>query len=378
MIGLLNACTFNRCRVRALRLGVVIVALFGVCGCSTVSFYLQAIGGHLDIMARREPVAELLETDSDDELKQQLTLAMEARDYASEQLGLPDNGSYRSYVDLQRQYVTWNVIATEEFSVQAREWCFPIAGCVPYRGYFSQEAASQFGARLSEKALDVHVNGATAYSTLGWFDDPLLSTMLQWRETRLVGVIFHELAHQVAWAENDTTFNESFAVFVQREGVRKWLLDRGAAAQIDDYERRLQRQREFVTMLLDTREKLADLFAGSADPTTMRADKQQVFAQMREHYAALKKNHWDDYSGYDYWFDRPLNNARLALAATYNDYVDSFAQLFKQSGGDFATFYQRVQALANLPGEQRDSELRELAGLEPGPTELSAIRGTTP
>ena len=378
MIDLLNVYTFNRCRMRALRLGLGIVALFSLCGCGTVSFYLQAIGGHMDIMAQREPVAELLETTSDGELKQQLTLAMQARDYASEQLGLPDNGSYRSYVDLQRQYVTWNVIATEEFSVQAREWCFPIAGCVPYRGYFSQQAAHQFGARLSEQALDVHVNGATAYSTLGWFDDPLLSTMLQWRETRLVGVIFHELAHQVAWAENDTTFNESFAVFVQREGVRKWLGERGAAAQIDDYERRIRRQREFVSMLLETRETLADLYAGSADPATMRADKKQVFAQMREYYAALKTNDWDNYSGYDYWFDKPLNNARLALAATYNDYVDSFARLFTRAGGDFATFYEHVQALAELPGEQRESKLRELAEFDPESTRLSAIRGTAP
>ena len=347
--------------MRVLRLVALIVAGFGTGGCSTVSFYMQAIGGHMDIMARRVPVAELLETQADGELKQRLQLATEARDFASRRLGLPDNGSYRSYVDLQRKYVTWNVIATEEFSVQAREWCFPVAGCVPYRGYFSQAAAREFGARLSKQALDVHVNGAAAYSTLGWFDDPLLSTMLRWRETRLVGVIFHELAHQVVWAENDTTFNESFAVFVQREGVRNWLRVRGAAAQIDNYERRLQRQREFVALLLETRAKLATLYENDTDAATMRVAKQRVFEAMRERYAALKNDNWDGYSGYDDWFDQPLNNARLALSATYNDHVESFARLFAQVGGDFPSFYESVQVLAELPAEQRDSRLRELA-----------------
>jgi predicted aminopeptidase len=359
---------------------LVIVAVFAAGGCTAVSFYAQAIGGHIDIMTRRVPVDELLETESDGKLKERLQLAMQARDFASERLGLPDNESYRSYVDLQRQYVTWNVIATEEFSVQAREWCFPIAGCVPYRGYFSQAAAQEFGARLSRQALDVHVNGASAYSTLGWFDDPLLSTMLRWRETRLVGVIFHELSHQVIWVENDTTFNESFAVFVQREGVRWWLRERGAAAQIDDYEARLQRQHEFVAMLLETREKLAALFAGSTDAATMRAHKQQVFAQMREHYAALKTNRWQGYSGYDNWFSQPLNNARLALAATYNNYVGSFAQLFIEAGGDFPTFFQRVQALADLPHERRDTELQKLAArpLPRADQRLSTIGGAAP
>ncbi|MDH3715968.1 MAG: aminopeptidase [Gammaproteobacteria bacterium] len=358
----------------------MIVAVFGLCGCTTVSFYAQAIGGHVDIMTRRVPVAELLETQSDGELKKRLELAMQARDFASDRLGLPDNESYRSYVDLQRKYVTWNVIATEEFSVQAREWCFPVAGCVPYRGYFSQAAAHEFGARLSRQELDVHVNGASAYSTLGWFDDPLLSTMLRWRETRLVGVIFHELSHQVVWVENDTTFNESFAVFVQREGVRWWLRERGAAAQIDDYEANLQRQREFVSMLLETREKLAALYAGSADAAATRARKQQIFAQMRENYAALKRTRWEGYSGYDNWFDQPLNNARLALAATYNDYVGSFAQLFMQAGGDFPTFYRLVRALAELPRERREIELHELAA-RPAPRAtnvLSTISSTPP
>jgi len=336
---------------------------------------MQAIGGHMDIMSRRVPVADVLAGQPEGELKTRLNLALEARDFASRHLGLPDNGSYRSYVDLPRKYVTWNVIATEEFSVQAREWCFPVAGCVPYRGYFAQASAVEFGERLAGQGLDVHVSGASAYSTLGWFDDPLLSTMLRWRETRLVGVIFHELAHQVIWVENDTTFNESFAVFVQREGVRRWLSDRGADERIVDYEQRVQRQREFVAMLLASRRELSELYAENADAAFTRAGKQRVFEHLRERYADLKHSRWEGFAGYDYWFSEPLNNARLALTATYHDYVDSFAMLFAQANRDFPAFYHSVRTLAALPREERNAALR---GLAARPGVLSAVGRASP
>lgn len=350
-----------RAAARALPRVVLIVALLGAGGCASIGYYAQAITGHLDIMARREPIDELLAApDTEPELRRRLGLVLRARRFASEALALPDNGSYLSYVDLGRRYVTWNVIAAEEFSVAARNWCFPVAGCVPYRGYHAEAPAQALAAELAQQGLDVFVNGATAYSTLGWFDDPVLSTMLRWRDTRLVGVIFHELAHQLLWVEDDTTFNESFATFVEREGTGRWLRAHGAPEDIEAYAQSVQRKLQFTALLREVREQLAEVYAGTRSASDKRAAKQAAFMDLRARYAALRRA-WGGYDGYDYWFEQPLNNARLALVGTYNDQVDAFAALFAAADADFPRFYAAVREIAALAPEARSRRLHGLS-----------------
>ena len=324
-------------------------------GCSNLGYYLQAADGHLDIMSKRQPIKDLLDKpDLDADLRIKLELAQRARKFAVTELQLPDNDSYLSYADLEREYVTWNVIATQEFSVEAVDWCFLIVGCVPYRGYHQQQAAEEFAADLRAEGYEVFVNGASAYSTLGWFDDPLLNTMLRWQETRLVGVIFHELAHQQIWLEGDTTFNESFAVFVEREGVRRWLLQNGEQKDREDYEIGLQRQREFAALLQNARSRLSDLYATDASADEMRLRKRMVFTDLRADYQTRVKPAWQDYAGYDHWFSQEMNNSRFALVATYNDLVPKFAAIFEQKGSDFAAFYQYVKELAAVSAAKRE------------------------
>ncbi len=354
-----RAATLLRRTLLAALLGA---AATGLGGCTTLGYYAQAVSGHLDIVSRRQPIDRLLAAEATDPaLRERLRSALAARDFASRELGLPDNGSYRSYADIERRYVTWNVIATEEFSVAARQWCFPIAGCVPYRGYYSEAEAEAFAAGLAGQRLDVFVNPATAYSTLGWFDDPLLNTMLAWHDTRLAGVIFHELAHQQVWVKDDAAFNESFAVFVQDEGVRRWLQATATPEDLAAYAERIERRRAFAALLRATRAELATLYASDAGAEAMRTAKESAFARLRAGYADLKRR-WGGYGGYDNWFDRPLNNARLALVATYNDHVAGFAGLFERAHRDFPAFYAAVAELGALQPAARAARLAELGG----------------
>ena len=330
-------------------------------GCASLGYYWQGIRGELDILERAQPIPAVVETTSDAALRQKLERSIAIRDYASRELGLPDNRSYRTYADLGRRFVLWNVIATPELSLAPRQWCFPIAGCVNYRGYFEEADAKGEAARFAAAGDDVHIGGVPAFSTLGYFDDPILSTFIRYPDPEVARLIFHELAHQVAYAKDDSVFNESFAVLVEEEGVERWLAaqrDPALAAQFASS----QRYRESFHALVDrTRARLAALYASDASDETKRAGKAAAFAQMRADYAALKAQSGSA-AGYDAWFAQGPTNASLAAVALYSQKVPEFRALLEAERGNLPHFYVRVKELARMPKEARDRILAAVAG----------------
>lgn len=328
-------------------------------GCSSLDYYSHLASGQLQLLKAREPIAELLDRPTvEPSLKQRLVLAQRARDFASAQLGLPDNQSYRLYADIQRPYVVWNVFATEEFSLAPKLHCFPIAGCVAYRGYYSQSRARGAAALLKQQGLDTYLAGIEAYSTLGWFDDPILNSMLRWSDERLVAVIFHELAHQQLYVADDTAFNESFASFVEREGLRQWLTAQGLPPNdaLGDSQRE-----QFVALVLASRARLQQLYDTDLAPAQMRSGKQAEFARLRAEYRTLQEREWNGAGLYDNWINAPLNNAKLLPFGLYDRWVPAFAALFAQTGHDWPRFYQRVAVLGTLPPAQRHKALAKLS-----------------
>lgn len=304
-------------------------------------------------MRAREPIDKLLAADSTDpELRTKLQTLVDARQYAIDTLELPDNESYNTYAETGRRYVTWNVVAAEEFSLSAKTWCFPVAGCVSYKGYFAEEDANAYAAELSEQSLDVNVGGASAYSTLGWFDDPVLDTMLRGGDVRFVGTLFHELAHQVLYIKDDSNFNEAFASFVEQEGIRTWLTDRNESDRIDRYNDHLGRSADFSALLKSTREGLQAVYAEEAADDVKRARKQAVLDDMQTNYKALKES-WDGYAGYDGWFSRKVNNARLLSVATYRRLMPAFAAMYVDVDRQLPAFYEKAREVAAMPSGQR-------------------------
>ncbi len=310
------------------------------------------------MMHARQAIDDILAADStDDELRLKLQLAQRIRSFASAALGLPDNDSYKSYVATGKDSVTWNVVAAGEFSVNATTWCFPVAGCVSYKGFFDKADALEFEAELREQGMDTTVNGATAYSTLGWFDDPLLDTMLKGHEVRVAGLVFHELAHQKLYIKGDSDFNEAYASFVEQEGVRAWLRESNGNYGVDDYAALLRRGELFNTLLMNAREKLLKNYTDeSLSDVQKRAVKAAVFSKMREDYAKLKAE-WGNYKGYDRWFSRDLNNARLVATSTYRRWVPAFEAVFRENGGDLQRFYSEVAKLTELEKAEREELL---------------------
>ncbi|MDG1579385.1 aminopeptidase [Pseudomonas sp. GOM6] len=349
-IALLDLC---RWRLVPLLLGLLLN------GCASLDYYAQLGQGQLALLSAREPVDKLLaDPTRDAELKRRLALAQQARDFASRTLQLPDNRSYRLYADLERPYVVWNVFATPELSLAPLTHCFPIAGCVAYRGFYQQGRARGSAALLQERGLDTYVAGIEAYSTLGWFADPILNTMLRWGDERLAAVIFHELAHQQLYVADDTAFNESFASFVERQGLRQWRTARGLAPLAADEERQ---RRQFTELILASRERLQVLYGSVVSDEQKRQGKAAEFSRLRQDYVALRDSQWQGDTRYDAWINAPLNNARLLPFGLYDQWVDAFAGLFEQADGDWSRFYQRAAELAELPAEERDRALRALA-----------------
>lgn len=340
-------------RISSLLLVTVLLAS----GCSNFEYYSQAVGGHLDIMNRREPVAEILaDPASSPELRRRLEDSQLMRDFASTELALPRNDSYRSYVDLNRPYVVWNVFATPELSLTPEEWCFLIIGCVSYRGYFAEADAHTMAEQLAAEGLDVYVGGATAYSTLGWFDDPLTTPMLNRGDMGLAGLMFHELAHQQLYVKGDSAFNEAFASTVEEMGMRRWLEATGPE-NLPLYERRLAIKKGFLALVARTRDALGELYSGSLTDETKRIRKMEIVAGMRADYAGLKAS-WDGYSGYDRWFSGEINNAKLAAVAIYRELVPEFMRWFAACDGDFARFYSAMAIIAELELDRRQEVLR--------------------
>lgn len=334
----------------------VIALILG--GCASPAYYLQAVGGQLELWRLSRPLdAVQADPATAAELRAKLAAAARIRDYASSELALPDNGSFRQYAALDRPYVVWNVFAAEAFSVKAREWCFPVAGCVGYRGYFSQADAEDYAATLRAKGFEVHVGGVPAYSTLGWFDDPLLSTFIRYPETELARLIFHELSHQVLYARDDTEFNESFAVAVEQEGLRRWLAREANPARHAAFERAQRMRADFQRLVLDARDRLEALYDSPLPTEDKRREKAHIFAALKQDYEALKAGPWQGFAGYDRWFGQEINNATLASVGLYHRLVPAFEALLARHHRDLPRFYAEVKRLAALPKEERREKL---------------------
>ncbi|PYB86388.1 aminopeptidase [Pseudomonas soli] len=327
-------------------------------GCSSVGYYGQLAEGQWQLLRARQPLDRVIaDPATSPALRQRLLFAEKARAFASAQLKLPDNGSYRVYADLDRPYVVWNVFATPELSLQPVTHCFPVAGCVAYRGYYRQGAARGAAALMRQEGMDVYVGGVEAYSTLGWFDDPILSTMTGWGEERLATVIFHELAHQRFYVPDDTEFNESFASFVEQEGTRQWRAARGLAAVEDGG---VAQREQFTRLVLASRERLQAIYAGPLDEAGKRAAKQAEFERLRREYREARDRNWGGDRRFDAWILAPLNNAKLLPFGLYDQWVPAFSQLFKEVGGDWLRFYERVEQLGQMPIDRRKAQLERL------------------
>jgi predicted aminopeptidase len=306
-------------------------------------------------MSKRQPITRVIaEASTPPALRSQLESVAAIRDFASRELGLPDNGSYRSYADVGRRYVVWNAVAAPEFSVDAKEWCYPIAGCVAYRGYFSEDRARRFAARLRAEGFDVTVGGVAAYSTLGHFNDPVLNTMMGWNDVELAAIIFHELTHQLLYVPNDSSFNEALATTMEEEGVRRWLRAQGRDADLANHLVQQQHYVQVIELLSSTRDELRAVYASGLAPEAMREKKRAAFASMRASFASLKAG-WGGHAPFEAWFDEDLNNAHLASIATYFTCVPGFERELRAAGGDLSVFYARVRALAKLDQKTRDA-----------------------
>jgi predicted aminopeptidase len=338
----------------------IVVATMGLvlCACSSLRYYAHVAHGQGQLVLQRQPIATLLhDPATDPKLAARLALSQQARRFASRQLGLPDNRSYTRYVELHRPYVVWNVFATPRYSVEAVPQCFPIAGCVAYRGYFDQARAQDAAKRLEARGDDVWVGGVPAYSTLGWFADPILSSMLRWDDDELAGTIFHELAHQLIYVKGDTAFNESFASFVQREGLREWRQSRGLPPQ----DGRAQAMDDgFTALVLELRKRLRQRYARGGGEVVLAAGKRQEIAAFRQRYRQWREAQWPDDHRYDAWVAQPINNARLLPFGLYDQWTPAFRILFERAGRQWPAFYAQVRKLARRPAAKRDAALQAL------------------
>jgi predicted aminopeptidase len=345
-------------------LATVLLAV-ALAGCADLPYYWQAAGGQFELWQRSRPIEELVaDQTTEADIKARLERVQAIRTFASRELGLPDNASYRTYADLGRPFVAWNLFAAPELSLTPKEWCFPVAGCVTYRGYFAEAGARVLAGELQAQGLDTYVGGVPAYSTLGWFADPVPSTIIAYPDLDLARLIFHELAHQLVYVPGDTLFNESFATTVEREGVRRWAEAKGTPADLNRLAQAEARTADFTGLVLGAKARLEQVYAGPGDPQAKRAAKTRIIDGLRSDYARIKAG-WGAAGRLDAWFAGPLNNAQIASVAVYTQRVPAFSALLRQLGGDLLRFYAEVKALARLPKVERHSRL---AGL--GPSDL--------
>ncbi|MFA9438312.1 aminopeptidase [Uliginosibacterium sp. sgz301328] len=340
--------------------GVSVLAALACAACAGVGpgYYWQAMSGQIDVMWRAEDVQSIERSHAThSDLRDRLVLAEHLRAYATSELGLPDNGSYRRYADLQRPYVAWNVFATPALSMQPHEWCLPVAGCVSYLGFFSEADARAKADELRRQGMDVYVGGVPAYSTLGWFDDPLLNTFINWPEPELARLIFHELSHQLLYVKNDTEFNESFAATVEEAGVRRWLSQPGRESMLAQFEASQRRRDDFAALVLDYRKKLAALYGSAASDEDKARGKHDLIAQLGATYARIRDERWGGFAGYDRWFAQDINNATLASIGLYRGLVPGFSAVLAEEGADLGRFYARVKKIAAMPEPDRRTAL---------------------
>jgi predicted aminopeptidase len=329
--------------------------------CSTLNYYSQAAQGQFELLSDARPIDDwIADPGTSSKLRLRLETARQIRHYAVAEMALPDNKSYKNYADLKRKYVLWNVVATPELSLKPLQWCFPVAGCVDYRGYYNKGAAEAYAKELRADGNDVEIGGVAAYSTLGWFNDPLISTFINYPDGELARMIFHELAHQVVYVPGDSQFNESFASTVEEVGVEQWLDRFGSQAMRDSYARYRGRKKDFLGLLLKYRKALEQNYALiDRSDAEKRAVKARLFTDLKSEYQVLKGN-WGGYTGYDRFFEQPLSNAHLASIATYEDFVPAFRALLHKEGS-FPRFYQAVKRLAELDRSDRHRILKAMA-----------------
>lgn len=350
----------------------VCLLLAALNGCSTVKYYAQAVHGEMSLIGAARPIDTVLaDPATGDKLKTKLIKVQQIRQYAVAELDLPDNASYKSYADLHRQYVLWNIVATPELSLTAKQWCFPVAGCVAYRGYYDKDDALAYATELRAEGYDVEIGGVPAYSTLGWFSDPVLSTFIGRSDAELARMIFHELAHQVVYAQGDSQFNESFATSVEEIGVNRWLTQFGNEQMRKDFADTEKRERDFLALLLTYRKKLQVLYASSASDDDKRVQKAAIFQALKDEYQTVKLG-WGGYAGYDRWFDEPLNNAYLASIATYHDFVPAFKALLQQEQ-TFSKFYEAVRELSKMDKDERHRRLKLLMPPTPASPPIAGL-----
>lgn len=347
-------------RFNIIKLAILIFFGLTVSACSSFGYYMDLMSGHSELLEQQKPVIEILaDKKTTPKLRQLLETSQSIRDFATKSLHLPENNSYRHYADLKRRYAIWNVVAAKEFSTKAKKWCFLFVGCLSYRGYFSKEDATSYANELKLDGYDVYVAGAKAYSTLGWFDDPLLNTMMYKSEARRAGIIFHELSHQVVYIENDSAFNEAFATTVEQEGIRRWMGKKGKDKEYQLYLLNQKRDLEFTRLLQATRENLKQLYEIKLTNLDKNRRKKLIFTDMQNKYSQLKKA-WGGYTGYDFWMSQKLNNAHLLLIATYHDLVPTFKAVLKEQNYDLKNFYRVVEKYGAFDKEKRNKELQQL------------------
>ncbi|MGA8283031.1 MAG: aminopeptidase [Desulfobacterales bacterium] len=345
-------------KILYLLLGVVFMV---PAGCESVRYYSHIASGQMHVVNQRQSIPELIAAPgTDPQLKRQLQQILEIRNFAQKELSLPVGSHYLSYTALDRPYVIWNVSAAPEFSFAPKTWYYPFIGHAAYRGYFSKDMAVHCAEQLEKQGLDVYVGGVTAYSTLGWFSDTVFSTIIRRDESATAALIFHELAHQILYVSDDTTFNESFATTVEQEGLRRWMATNGNPLGYQAYVLQSQRRQEFLALVTKYHEKLAELYRQeNMVPEEMRRRKAALLADMRDEYADLKAD-WLGYAGYDNWFDPPLNNAKLNSVGAYYDLVPAFTQLLASRDGSLEAFYRECRILAELPKSERNRRLLTL------------------
>ncbi|MCL6414592.1 aminopeptidase [Aestuariirhabdus sp. Z084] len=345
-------------------LSVVITLGFFLTGCESLSYYWQAGQGQWQIQRESQSVSELIASpDTPTQLRQRLSLSQEILKFAHKTLDLPDNGSYQHYADLERPFVVWNLFASEEFSTDLHRWCYPVAGCLHYRGYFDPEDAKQAAINYQQQGFDTWIGGVRAYSTLGWFKDPLLNTFVFDDELQLAELIFHELAHQKVFAKGDTAFNESLATVIAAEGTRRWaaqhqLIYDSSAVMAD-----INARQNFSNLVQNTREQLSRLYQQALTTKEMRQTKQQLLDTLRHEYQQRRQGEWQSFDRFDQWMTGPLNNAKLGTIASYYQWVPLFEHRLKALGRDLPAFYDQLQTLAKLPEETRQQELHKMHSL---------------
>jgi predicted aminopeptidase len=343
-----------------LKAALVMLVLVSLIACETIGYYEQAVRGQLSILWSRQQIDELLQSGAvSEELRQKLTTVRSAREFAIQQLLLPGGKGYQTYVELDREHVVWNVFAAPEFSIDPVNWCYPVAGCVSYRGYFSEAGAVKFANKLENEGYDVYTGGVDAYSTLGWFDDPLLSTVINRADYQLVALVFHELAHQKVYLPGDTTFNESFATLVEREGLRRWLVSQNSSELMARADQQSQRQQQFIDLVIGYRDRFEGLYDSEMSQMNKRTRKTALQEEMRSSYAQLKRS-WGGAPSYDSWFASSLNNAQLSTVSSYNELVPAFQALLNSQQGDMAAFYEQVELLAELEEDEREVRYEQL------------------